>query len=137
VSDAGLEILIGSIAGQLEVESAAIFVVNERSQVLELAASFGLGASAVAGLAAAVGNPAHPIATTVAAPVPTFDVLPMAPGGPALRSHLPLIVRRDGTDIVLGVLALAHDRPIAEAMRPLALAGADLVAVAIERSRNA
>jgi signal transduction protein with GAF and PtsI domain len=130
-----LQILIGSIAEQLEVESAAIFVVNERLHDLELAASIGLGDAAVAGLAAAVGNPGHPIARTVAAPVPSFDVLPTAPGGPALRSHLPLIVTRDGSDIVLGVLALAHDRPIDPGMRPLLLAGADLAAVAIERGR--
>jgi hypothetical protein len=69
-------------------------------------------------------------------PVPTFDVQPTAPGGPALRSHLPLIVRRDGRDVMLGVLALAHDRPIDPNMRPLILAGADLAAIAIERHRR-
>jgi hypothetical protein len=127
-----LQILIGSITEQLEVESAVIFIVNEPLDHLEMAASIGLPDSALAGLAAAVGNPGHPIARTVAAPVPSFDVLPTAPGGPALRSHLPLIVRRDGTDIVLGVLALAHDRPIDPGMRPLLLAGADLAAAAIE-----
>lgn len=131
-----LQILIGSIAEELEVESAAILIVTEQRDGLEIAATFGLPDSAVAGLAKAVGNPAHPIARTVATPVPTFDVLPMAPGGPALRSHLPLIVRRDGTDIVLGVLALAHDRPIDPGMRPIALAGADLAAVAVERHRT-
>ena len=128
-----LQVLIGSIAEQLEVESAAIFIVNEQREGLEIAASIGLEESALAGLAAAVGNPGHPIARTVAAPVPSFDVLPTAPGGPALRSHLPLIVKRDRTDIVLGVLALAHDRPIDPEMRPLLQAAADLAAVAIER----
>lgn len=130
-----LRILIGLIAEQLEVESAAIFILNEQSDRLEIAASIGLGDSALAGLAAAVGNPGHPIARTVATPVPSFDVLPTAPGGPALRSHLPLIVTRDGTDIVLGILALAHDHPIDMGTRPLLEASADLAAVAIERSR--
>ncbi len=130
-----LGILIGSLAAQLEVESAAIFIVNEQLDRLDVAATIGLEDSAIAGLAAAVGNPRHPIARTVAAPASSFDVLPTAPGGPAFRSHLPLIVTRDGTDIVLGVLALAHDRPIDPGMRPLVQAGADLAAVAIERHR--
>jgi hypothetical protein len=37
---------------------------------------------------------------------------------------------------VLGVLALAHDRPIDPAMPPLVQAGADLAAVANERWRT-
>jgi signal transduction protein with GAF and PtsI domain len=130
-----LQILIGSIAEQLEIESAAIFVVDEQLDRLAIVASIGLGDSALAGLAAAVGNPGHPIARTVADPVPSFDVLPTAPGGPALRSHLPLVVTRGGTDLVLGVLALAHHRSIDVGSRPLLQAGADLAAVAIERHR--
>ncbi|HEY8819316.1 MAG TPA: GAF domain-containing protein [Candidatus Limnocylindrales bacterium] len=58
---------------------------------------------------------------------------PTAPGGPALRSHLPLIVTRGGTDEVLGVLALAHDRPTDPEMRQVLEAAADLAAVAIAR----
>jgi len=38
----------------------------------------------------------------------TFDVQPTAPGGPALRSHLPLVARDDGRRSVVGVLAVAH-----------------------------
>jgi signal transduction protein with GAF and PtsI domain len=130
-----LQMMIGSIAEHLDVESAVIFVVNDQLHRLEIAASIGLGDAATAGLVAAVGNPGHPIARTASAPVPSFDVLPTAPGGPALRSHLPLIVTRDGTDIVLGVLALAHDRPIGPEMRSILQAGADLAAVAIELHR--
>lgn len=131
----GLRVLLGAVVEQLGIESAAIFVVSERPGRLELGATFGLGDPAIAGLVAAVGNPGHPIARTLAAPVPTFDVLPTAPGGPALRSHLPLIVTRDGSDVVLGVLALAHEGSIAPAMRPLVQAVADFAAVAVERSR--
>ena len=54
-------------------------------------------------------------------------------GGPALRSHLPLVVTRGGTDSVLGVLALAHDEPIDPGLRPILQAVADLAAVAVER----
>ena len=44
----------------------------------------------------------HPIARALHDEGPTFNVHPMNPGGPALRSHLPF----DG----LGVLAVAHEQ---------------------------
>ncbi len=132
--DLRLQVLLASMGEQLEIGSAAIFIVGQLDR-LEIAASIRLADEARAGLAAAVGDPRHPIARTVAVPVATFDVRPTAPGGPALRSHLPLVVTRHGSDIVLGVLALAHDRPIDPAMRPLLQAGADLAAVAIESGR--
>jgi GAF domain len=130
-----LQILIDSIATQCDLQSAAIVIVDRQHDRLKVVATFGLGDAAATGLSEAISHPGHPIAKTVAAPVASFDVLPTVPGGPALRSHLPLIVRRDGTDTVLGVLALAHDRPIDPETRPLIQAGADLVAVAIERNQ--
>ena len=130
-----LRLLLGSIAGGLDVESAAILVPDEAREHLEVAASIGLPEAAVAGLASAVRNPDHPVARTFAAPLASFDVLPTAPGGPALRTHVPLVVTRDGVEIVLGVLALAHARPIDTERRPILQASADLVAVAIERGR--
>jgi hypothetical protein len=132
-----LELLLGAIAEGLEVESAVILVPSEGRDRLVIVASFGLQDAAVAGLAAAVGNPGHPIARTFATPVASFDVLPTAPGGPALRTHMPLVVTRASSEIVLGVLALAHEQPIDPVMRPILLAGADLAAVAIERHRAA
>jgi hypothetical protein len=56
------------------------------------------------------------------------------PGGPALRSHLPLTIARNGVDTILGVLALAHQSPIATDSRPLIQAAADLAAVVVERA---
>ena len=130
-----LQMLLASIGQQREVASAVITIVTEDPDHLAIVASIGLGETAIAGLAAAVRDPGHPIARTVTTPVSSFDVSPTRPGGPALRSHLPLIVRRGGSDVVLGVLALAHDRPIDPAMPPLVQAGADLAAVAIEGRR--
>jgi hypothetical protein len=130
-----LRLLLGSIAGGLDIESAAILVPDEAREHLEVVASIGLPEAAVAGLASAVRNPDHPVARTFAAPLASFDVLPTAPGGPALRTHVPLVVTRDGVEIVLGVLALAHARPIDAERRPILQASADLVAVAIERGR--
>ena len=96
-----------------DVRSAALFIVEPGSSTLALASAAGISGPALDGLTAAVRDPAHPVARARIDPGPTFDVLPMAPGGPALRSHLPV---RDG-DRTLGVLALAHDTPIAEADR--------------------
>ena len=132
-----LALLLGSIAGELDVESAAILVPDAAREHLEIAASVGLPEAAIAGLVSAVRNPGHPIARTFATPIATFDVLPTAPGGPALRTHVPLVVTRRGVEIVIGVLALAHERPIDTGLRPLLRAGADLAAVAIERGRTA
>jgi hypothetical protein len=129
-----LEGILGAIAGHLEIESGVVVVPDENAR-LGIVATTGLGEGARTGLAAAIGNPAHPIARTMATTEASFDVLPTAPGGPALRSHLPLVVTRDGADTVLGVLALAHERPVGPSARPVLLACADLAAVAVERLR--
>jgi GAF domain-containing protein len=95
-----------------------------------------LDASAAAGLSEAMHQPGHPVRRTFSEPLPTHDVTPMNPGGAALRSHLPLVVRRGGTDDVVGVLALAYDHPMDADRRPVIEAVADLAAVAIQRHRD-
>ena len=117
------------------VASAAIVIAGQDG-ALEIAASLGLDEAAAAGLTAAIVRPTHPIARTMRETSPTFNVAPTVPGGPALRSHLPLVVTRGGTDSVLGVLALAHDAPIEPEMRPILQAVADLAAVTLERDRG-
>jgi GAF domain-containing protein len=131
-----LEALLAATAEELDVESAVIVIVERPAGRLAIAASFGLGEAPTAALAEAIRDPDHPIARTARDPAPAFDVLPTRPGGPALRSHVALTVTRDGTMTVLGVLALAHQRPTAEANRSLIEAIADLAAVAIERHRS-
>jgi GAF domain-containing protein len=131
---ASLEILLDAIV-LLDVESAVIVVADRGSDRLEIVASSGLPDAAVGGLRDALRNPEHPIARSFGDPLPSFDVLPTVPGGPALRSHLPLTVTRDGTETVLGVLALAHHRPVDPGSRQLIQATADLAAVALERHR--
>jgi GAF domain len=91
------------------IESAAVFVLRPGSSELRLAAAAGVEGPPLEGLKTAVRNPAHPIARTVVDGFATFDAVPMAPGGPALRSHLPL-THDDGT--VVGVLAVAHDQSL-------------------------
>jgi GAF domain-containing protein len=131
---ASLERMLGALAETLDIESAVI-VVADRPGGLVIVASVGLGDPAIAGLAEALRDPGHPIAKTVVDPVLSFDVPPTRPGGPALRSHLPLTVTRDGTTTVLGVLALAHHRPLDAESRRLLEATADLAGVAVERHR--
>ena len=129
-----LQALLDSIHVE-DVGSAAI-VIAGRDGALEIAASLGLDDGAAAGLTDAIARPGHPIARTMHETTPTFDVLPTGAGGPALRSHLPLVVTRDGRDSVLGVLALAHDEPIDPAMRSILVAVADPAAVAVERGNR-
>ena len=96
---------------------------------LEIAAAIGLGDPAA--LAAAVRDPAHPVTRTATERTAGFDVRPLAAGGPALRSHLPLIVGIGDQGVVVGVLAVAHDQPMDDEACATLEAVADLAAVTI------
>ncbi len=111
------------------IQSAAIFYVVPGSSALQLAAAAGIAGPALDGLVAAVANPDHPVTRALTDDAPTFDVLPMAPGGPKLRSHLPLVTDRDE---VVGVLAVAHDEPLGDEQRAdlIELAGYSASAIA-------
>lgn len=114
------------------VESTAIFTVDKGSPDLKLRAAAGVDGVPLQRLADAVRNPAHPIARTASTGDAEFDVIPMAPGGPALRSHLPLVAERGGSPVVVGVLAVAHeaslDPAVKRALAELAAAAAALIA---------
>ena len=128
-----LDVVLETLTRELEIASAAVFTAGNGSSDLTLAAWTGFADPE--GLSAAVRRPGHPIAQTVVDGIASFDVKPTAPGGPALRSHLPLTVSSDGRDVVLGVLAIAHDAPTDPDRRRLLAAIVDLIAVAIERDR--
>ena len=119
-----------------DVSSAAIFVVRPGSSQLELAAAAGIEGLPLDGLVAAVRNPAHPIARALSDDGPSFDVLPMAPGGPRLRSHLPLKADRDGSHQTVGILAVAHDEPLDEPQREKLTTLADAAARAIAHDKG-
>ena len=127
-----LRTMLEAVSGPFEMSSAAVVVAADGGE-LEIAASIGLDAAAAAGLTQAMRNPVHPVRRTFSEPAATYDVTPMNPGGPALRSHLPLVARRDGVDLIVGVLALAYDRPIQSKDKPTLEAVADLAAVAVDR----
>jgi hypothetical protein len=111
------------------VQSAAIFLGSKAigspsgSPALALGGAAGIEGGALAGLIAAVQNPAHPIVQSMTDAAPSFDVPPMNPGGPALRSHIPL----GG----LGVLALAHETSLSPEERQALLAVAASAEAAI------
>ena len=114
------------------IASAALFSRPSGSSTLELAAAAGIDGPALDGLVAAVRNPEHPVARSLTAAGPIFDVLPTAPGGPALRSHLPIRTAHAGEREAVGVLAVAHDAPLSDSERSalvdLAAAAADELA---------
>ena len=120
IDEANLQETARSAVAVDGVESAAVFVLRRGSPDLELAGAAGIEGPPLAGLIAAVRNPEHPIKRSLADDGPTFNVQPMAPGGPALRSHLPLIALRDGRQVAVGVLAVAHQESLtADAKRKL------------------
>ena len=114
--------------------SAVIFVAAPGSTELELAAAAGVEGPPLDALVAAVRNPEHPVARTLSDPGPSFDVRPMAPGGPALRSHLPLRPDAGAGGNASGVLAIAHESPMTEANRLQLVALAGRAAATVERS---
>jgi hypothetical protein len=112
-----LAAVVRSAVVDLGVGSAAVFLVAPGSRDLVLGAAEGVEGPPLERLALAVRDPAHPIARTLADAAPSFDVAPTAPGGPALRSHLPLLVEVDGRMVAVGVLAVAHDDRMSQGSR--------------------
>ena len=94
--------------------SAVIFVVGPSG--LALVAAAGITGEPLDRLVEAVRSPDHPIARTARNGETEFDVKPIAPGGPALRSHF-AIVEEGAPGRVLGVLALAHQLPLDQGQR--------------------
>lgn len=97
-----------------DIESAVIFVALPGTDTLRLVAAAGIEGPALENLVTAVQDPAHPVARALGDDRPTFDVYPVNPGGPALRSHLPF---GGDTGDNVGVLAVAHDISLDDAQR--------------------
>jgi GNAT superfamily N-acetyltransferase len=130
--DDDLDVLAGDALAIGDIQSAAIFVVASGGGDLKLAAAAGIEGPPLEGLVNAVRNPAHPVARALTDDGPTFDVLPVNRGGPRLRSHLPLLLHGDGSRRAVGVLAVAHDQPLADADRGRLIGLADAAAAAAQ-----
>jgi hypothetical protein len=109
--DFDLQRVLRAAIAEVGVDSAVIFARPPGSPELELAAAAGIDGPPLERLVEAVRNPAHPINRTVVDQIAGFDVQPTTPGGPALRSHLPL-GHDDDRGTAAGVLAVAHDRTL-------------------------
>ena len=138
--DDSLADLLGLAAEHLGASSGAAYIVNPDHDELELAVTHGVVADAAAAAAsvkplseshdplADVARSRHPLEVDDAAHVTILR-------GAATALLLPLVVRRDGIEVSLGVLALGFAGPLPKhetltAAEPLA----DLAAVAIERA---
>ena len=133
---ADLNALVGAAIHIADIESAAIFVLPAGATELELATAAGIEGQPLTRLTEAVRNPTHPIAQTAADGTASFDIAPIAPGGPALRSHIPLILENEGSPVVLGVLAVAHQTRLDETSRHELDELADHAAVILSRARQ-
>jgi len=115
----GLDAIAAAAIRDVGVDSVAIFVIAPGTADLELGAAAGVEGPPLDRLVEAVRAPAHPIARTLGDATATFDVAPVAPGGPALRGHVPLVVDRAGGRVAVGVLAVAYDGALDATRRQL------------------
>jgi len=113
--DRQLTAVVHEAAAVEDIESAAVFVVTA-DRTLQLVAAAGIEGAPLEALKAAVLDPEHPVTRSLDDDGPTFDVYPVNPGGPRLRSHLPF--RNDNGDPA-GVLAVAHDVALQDPQRQL------------------
>jgi diguanylate cyclase (GGDEF)-like protein len=138
--DDSLAELLGLAATHLGATIGAVFIFDPDHDALQLAVTFGLEAEVDAGVASVrpVSKSHDPLADATRARQP----LQVDDAGHVgiLRSAstallLPLVVRREGIEVSLGVLALGLPGPLPS---PEVLAGvepvADLAAIAIERA---
>jgi hypothetical protein len=114
MSERPLDDLVNEALTATGSASAAIFFVDA-SGALNLVAATGVAGAPLDALVAAVKSKSHPIARTAQSGETAFDVTPVAPGGPALRSHIALVDQASGR--VDGVIALAHQLPLSPEQR--------------------
>jgi diguanylate cyclase (GGDEF)-like protein len=138
--DDSLADLLGLAAEHLAADSGVVYIINPDHDELELAVTFGVAAEAAAAAAsitplseshdplADVTRSRHPLQVDDAAHVAILR-------GSATALLLPLVVRREGIEISLGVMGLGFAGPLPThetltGAEPLS----DLAAVAIERA---
>jgi len=126
---------LSSLTREIGAESAVVVVRDGVTGERTVIASAGLPEVAVAGLTAAMRDPRHPVSATFDAPVAAFDVQPTGPGGPALRSHVPITRAGRPDEPPIAVLAIAHDRSLRESDRDAVTAAvSDLASMLGERT---
>jgi diguanylate cyclase (GGDEF)-like protein len=138
--DESLAELLGLAAESVAATRGAVYLADHDRDVLELSVTLGVSEAAAdkAGLVESASTSADVLAeaarSRLPAPIADAGRLPIVVGS-ASGLILPLVVNRDGNELVLGVMALGLETklPAAETLRaaePLA----DLAAVAVERA---
>lgn len=128
--DAALGEIVGGAVAATGASSAAISLQDPDRPAPELTFTIGLDADGQASLVAAAAEPAHPL---TAAATDRTEV-----AGDTIHAF-PLIVGRGGIEQGLGAIAFSWDAPGVPTDGDIALlrAAADLVALAVDRSRLA
>jgi diguanylate cyclase (GGDEF)-like protein len=138
--DEALAELLGLASEHLAATSGAVYIVDPDQDELELAVTFGVDAdtASAANLVAEVSTSHDPLANVTRSrqPLEVDDAAHVAIlRGSATALVLPLVVRREGIEISLGVMGLGFAGPLPKretliAAEPLA----DLAAVSVERA---
>jgi hypothetical protein len=126
-----LDELLRSGIEPLRIASAAIFTAAPDAAGLELAAAAGISGPPLDALVAAVVDPRHPFRRTLAERTSSYNVSPMNPGGPALRSHVLIDAHHGGSSAPIGILAVAHAEPLGSMAQETLHELADRAAAAI------
>jgi diguanylate cyclase (GGDEF)-like protein len=128
--DESLEALVGAAAAAVGASSAAITLQDPDRPAAELTFTFGLDGAAQAELASAVAAADHPLTAAARDRTEVADATGVA---------YPLIVGRGGIEQAVGAVLFrwASARTVDPADAVLLRAAADLVAVAVDRSRLA
>jgi diguanylate cyclase (GGDEF)-like protein len=138
--DDSLAELLGLAAEHLGASSGAVYIVDPDQDELEVAVTHGVDAetAATAGTISAISESHDPLADVTRSrhPLEVEDAAHVAIlRGAATGLILPLVVRREGIEVALGVMALGFSGPLPKRD---ALSGAepmaDLAAVAVERA---
>lgn len=137
--DAGLADVLARAAAIAGAGLAALFVREPETGTLQLAASTGFEPGAERAFAAEVtDHPEHPIAVAAREGRPAFGrVGTTADGATTTGVELPLVVARDGVDLVVGVAAFGWpgEHTVDAATQQLLTATAALAALAVDRAR--
>jgi diguanylate cyclase (GGDEF)-like protein len=133
--------VLAGAAGLVGASRAALFTREPDGTLLHLVATVGFADGAGETLAAEVAaNHDHPVAVAVREGRPIMGRPGTGPDGtPETAAELPLLVRRDGIELGLGVASFAWPAGgmVDERAKVVLRAAADLLAIAIDRARLA
>jgi diguanylate cyclase (GGDEF)-like protein len=138
--DAAVQQLLEGAAVLTDARLAALFRRDPDGTVLRLGATVGFTPEAREAFAAEVqGDPGHPIAVAAREGRPAIGRVRSRPDGSMTGVDLPLLVRRDGIDVGLGVVSFewSGERSIDQHVLATLRAATDLAAIAIDRDRLA